>query len=463
LAATTKPEAGVVIADVASEQRVLAICLTHGDLIADVRGQLTPEHFSDPFCRTVWEAICQVFDRTGKLSAVRVAERMRKSGVRDAADQLASMRALFVAPAELQPSVDMVLAAYERRRRAEDAKRLYHVAISEAELTEVQRVFSQVSLGWSVRYETCEGTTHDVLGDIYLEYDAAKQGQPLRKGVTTGLAAFDSLIGLLEFGSLCVLGGATSMGKTATALNLAAGIARRHGWVLFHSLEMKRHQAVSRLVQARALVTREDLDSGGRRTPNPEDVQRRIDAAFSELYTLPIYWCDKRGLTAAELCAHARKAKRDHPDLAAWFVDYLQLIPLPSDKGRTDAAKIGDNCRMLRDAAGDLNVPIVLLSQLNRRVAQRDEKEPQLSDLRDSGNIEEFADYVVFVYRPFYYDKNTDESDLRLKVAKNRISGRTGAVRLKLDNEHQRICSWEECHRRMEWLDDTPEGRRWWW
>lgn len=453
----------VVMADIEAEQRILGICLAHGDSVADARTQLTPEHFSDPFMRNVWEAVCKLFDKTGKVSAVRVADTLRKDGVEDAATLLSNLRASFVSPVELQPTIDILTAAYDRRRRAEDAKKLYHVAMNEPDIDEVRKTYAQVSNGWNVRYETYEGTTNDVLEELYLDYDAAKQGKPLKRGVCTGLVAFDILAGQLEYGSLCVLGGATSMGKTATALNLAAGISRRHGWVLFHSLEMKRRQAVSRLVQARAIVSQAELESAGAASRDSEHAQRRIEAAFSELYTLPIHWVDKRGLTAAELCANARRAKREHPDLAAWFVDYLQLIPVSSDRGRTDAAKIGDNCRMLRDTAGELDVPIILLSQLNRGVAKRNEKEPQLSDLRDSGNIEEFADYVVLVYRPFYYDGKAEETDMRLKVAKNRVSGRTGTVRLQLDNEHQRICSWEEAHRRIEFLDDTPEGRRWWW
>jgi replicative DNA helicase len=451
------------LADPDAERRLIAICLLYGDGMADARG-VSEDAFTDTFYRQVWAAMCRVFDRGTKWSAVRVANELRKDGQPGAIDQLAEIRSTFVALAELPATLETVAGAWERRRKAADARQLLTVATQEPELEEVRREFSRVSTGWTVNYEGHEGTTHEVLQQLYPDYDAAKQGHPRPRGASTGLAALDALVGHLEYGSLCVIGGATSMGKTALALNLAAGIAQRHGWVLYHSLEMARRQAVARLVQARAMVTQDELTTAGTTTRDPGAVQGRIDAAFSALYELPIDWCDKRGLMAAELCARARKAKREHPNLAAWVVDYLQLIPVGGERGRTDAAKIGDNCRMLRDTAGEIGVPVILLSQLNRGVGRREKSKPVMSDLRDSGNIEEFADYVLLLYRPAYYGiEGAEDWDMRIDVAKNRVTGRTGEVRLELDNPRQRICSAAEAHRRYEYLADTPEGRHWWW
>lgn len=451
------------LVDPASESRLIAICLLYPDCMAEVRS-IPADAFTDPFHRTAWETMCKVFDAGKGMSAVRVANELRKSGQPGAIEQLAEIRSLFATEPELEATTAIVMGAYERRSKATDAKRLYEVATTEPELEEVRREFSSVSTSWTINYAEHEGTTHEVLQELYVDYDAAKQGKPRHRGVSTGLVALDSLMGHLEYGALCVIGGATSMGKTALALNLAAGVSRRHGWVLYHSLEMARRQAVARLVQARATVTQDELASAGRVAAEPSELQGRIEAAFSALYELPIDWCDKRGLTAAELCARARKAKREHPDLAAWVVDYLQLIPVSGERGRTDAAKIGDNCRMLRDTAGEISVPIILLSQLNRGVGRREKSKPVMSDLRDSGNIEEFADYVLLLYRPAYYGiEGASDWDMRVDVAKNRVSGRTGEVRLELDNPRQRIRSALEEHRRWEYLDDTPEGRKWWW
>lgn len=451
------------LVDVESERRLIAICLLYPESMAEVRG-IPAESFTDSFHRLTWETMCKVFDSGKGISAVRVANELRKVGEPGAIERLAEIRSLFAVERELEPTAAIVLGAWERRSKATDAKRLYDVATTEPELEEVRREFSRTSTAWSVRYEEHEGTTNEVLQELYLDYDAAKQGRPRLRGVSTGLVAFDSLVGHLEHGSLCVIGGATSMGKTALALNLTAGIVQRHGWGLFNSLEMMRRQAVGRLVQAKARVTQDELTSAGTTAKNPPNVQARIEAAFSSLYELPIDWCDRRGLTAAELCARARKAKREHPDLAVWVVDYLQLIPVSGERGRTDAAKIGDNCRMLRDTAGEIGVPIILLSQLNRGAGRRDVKKPVMSDLRDSGNIEEFADYVLLLYRPAYYGlEGAQDWDMRVDVAKNRVTGRTGEVRLELDNPHQRICSALEQHRRWEYLSDTTEGREWWW
>ncbi len=461
--ATAQQTTPLWLVDCEAERRLISICLLYPDSMADVRS-VPPEAFTDSFHATVWRTMCEVFDRGKGVSAVRVANELRKLGQAEAIERLAEIRSLFSVPKELEPTAAQVMGAHERRSRAADAQRLYEVATTEPELEAVRQEFSRVSTGWSVRYEEHEGTTHEVLQELYLDYDGEKQGRPRPRGVSTGLEAFDTLVGHLEYGSLCVIGGATSMGKTVLALNLIAGITRRHGWGLFNSLEMLRRQAVARLVQAKACVTQQELATAGATSSNPAEIQARIEAAFSDLYELPIDWCDKRGLSAAELCARARKAKREHPDLAVWVVDYLQLIPVSGERGRTDAAKVGDNCRMLRDTAGEIGVPLILLSQLNRGVGNRKASKPAMSDLRDSGNIEEFADYVLLLYRPAYYEiEGAEEWDMRIDVAKNRITGRTGEVRLELDNPRQRICSAQEKHRKWEFLADTPEGRRWWW
>ncbi|NMB39735.1 MAG: hypothetical protein GX994_09280, partial [Firmicutes bacterium] len=170
----------------------------------------------------------------------------------------------------------------------------------------------------------------------------------------------------------------------------------------------------------------------------------RAQTVFNELYDLPITIIDKRGLNSAEIKAKARKVKVEFPDLGLIIIDYLQLIkPTMSGGNRSWAIIIGEIVRELRDLAGELDVPIILISQLNRSVESRDNKRPMLSDLRDSGNIEEFADVVMFLYRDDYYNPELAEElgttgEVEVIFAKQR-KGPTGTVKLKFIKEYTRF------------------------
>ena len=134
------------------------------------------------------------------------------------------------------------------------------------------------------------------------------------------------------------------------------------------------------------------------------DVQfATTQSVFNDLYKLPIQVVDKRGMTVAEIRAKARKAKAESPALGLIIIDYLQLIKPPPESRKNWSLIVGDMVRELRDLAGELDLPLILISQLNRGVESRDDKRPMMSDLRDSGNIEEFADVIMFLYREDYY------------------------------------------------------------
>jgi replicative DNA helicase len=161
---------------------------------------------------------------------------------------------------------------------------------------------------------------------------------------------------------------------------------------------------------------------------------------------------DKRGLTVAEIRAKARRFKAENPNLGLIVIDYLQLIKPPAQSNRSWALIVGEIVRELRDLAGELDVPLILCSQLNRGVESRDNKRPMMSDLRDSGNIEEFADVVMFLYRDDYYnpdlakEKGT-EGIAEVIFAKQR-KGATGVVYLRFIREYTRFI--EETRRPVE-------------
>jgi replicative DNA helicase len=456
----------VNLADPEAEVRLLAVLLRFPHLLDEVFIDLQPCMFTVPVYATVYQVMQREYSVKQRAGTTDIYMALRKEpGIDNAAALLDEIKKHLLAEADLPGCVERVIEAYRRRKVTEGLKRLYDLVVTEDDMETVQAAIAEETSAWLTRYEMHEATTEEALGELYPDWQLAKDGKPKPKGPDTGLMSFDTLTNCVANGTLLVLAGRPSMGKTAVALNLAAGMARRHGWILFSSLEMTYTQAVSRLVQARARVTSSQIDNG---CNGNEQLQAEVDKAFNDLYRLPIYWVDKRGLSAPELCAVARKAKREH-DITAWFIDYLQLIKLGNERNRTTSLLIGDIVRQIRDCAGDLNIPVILLSQLNRNVEQRNDKRPMMSDLRESGNIEEFADYIVFVYRPAYYEPNQAEldesarSELQLIIEKSRITGRRGIAQCTFIEDYQYIVSRDPEQRRWEWLEDTTEGRKSWW
>jgi replicative DNA helicase len=230
-------------------------------------------------------------------------------------------------------------------------------------------------------------------------------------GVATGFRDLDSKMGGLQPSDLIIVAGRPSMGKTALATNIAFHVARAlargdhgdgrpaEGVVGFFSLEMSSEQLATRIIAEQAGISSEKIRRG-RIDANEFD---RIVEAAQELQTLPLFIDQTGGITVAQLAARARRLKRQH-GLALLVVDYLQLLAGSSrraSEGRVQ--EVTEITTGLKALAKELAVPVIALSQLSRQVEQREDKRPQLSDLRESGSIEQDADVVMFVFREEYY------------------------------------------------------------
>ena len=236
------------------------------------------------------------------------------------------------------------------------------------------------------------------------------------------------------------------MGKTALALNFATNVAKRDIPVLIFSLEMDDEQIGDRIVLSELMRFRpsgQEITSFDYSTKLDPDQFEKVQSIYNELYSLPIKIVDRRGLTAAEIRAKARQVKAELPELGLIIIDYLQLIKPPPGSNKNWALVVGEIVREIRDLAGELDVPIIMLSQLNRGVESRDNKRPMMSDLRDSGNIEEFADVIMFLYRDDYYypeqaAENGTQGQVEVIFAKQR-RGPTGKVTLRFIKEYTRF------------------------
>jgi replicative DNA helicase len=277
------------------------------------------------------------------------------------------------------------------------------------------------------------------LRDIVVESMKAVEQLYERKelvtGVPTGYVDLDRKTAGLQPGDLVIVAGRPSMGKTALALNIAQYAALESGTgVAVFSLEMSKEQLVFRMLCSEARVDQAKVRAGFA----AERDYPRLAIAAERLAEAPIYIDDTPALSVLELRAKSRRLKREREaNLGLVIVDYLQLMRGPAADSREQ--EISSISRSLKALAKEINIPVVALSQLNRQVEQRADKRPVMADLRESGAIEQDADVIMFLYRPYVYDpKNADEREAEVIIAKQR-NGPTGTVPMTFFAEHTRF------------------------
>jgi replicative DNA helicase len=256
------------------------------------------------------------------------------------------------------------------------------------------------------------------------------------RGVASGFLDFDRKTGGLRGGDLVIVAGRPSMGKTTLAINMAENVAldpKVKGSVLIFSMEMPSEQLLTRMLSSVGGVPLHDIRSG---RISDQD-WARISSATSQLQEARIFIDETAALTPTELRARARRVKREH-GLDMIVVDYLQLMQVTGTK-ENRATEISEISRGLKALAKELSVPVIALSQLNRSVEQRENKKPVMSDLRESGAIEQDADMILFIYREEVYDKNTPrKGEADIDLAKHR-NGETGYFTLTFQGQYTRF------------------------
>jgi replicative DNA helicase len=245
-------------------------------------------------------------------------------------------------------------------------------------------------------------------------------------GVPTGYHDFDDKTSGLQPSDLIIIAGRPSMGKTTFAMNIAEHVAiKSRSPVLIFSMEMPGEAIVMRLLSSLCRIDQLRIRTG----KLADEDWPRISSTVSMLSDAPLYIDDTPSLSPAEMRARARRLAKEHGQLGLIVVDYLQLMQVPGyNENRT--AEISEISRSLKGLAKELKVPVVALSQLNRGLEQRADKRPVMSDLRESGAIEQDADLIVFIYRDEVYNENTpDKGIAEIIIAKQR-NGPIGKVRL---------------------------------
>lgn len=247
-------------------------------------------------------------------------------------------------------------------------------------------------------------------------------------GIATHFNQLDQMTSGLQRGELIIVAGRPGMGKTSFALNIAENVALKTKLpVAVFSLEMTGEQLVQRLLSSVALVDQGSIKRGDL----SHDEMDKLFLAMNELRTAPIHIAETPGINVIDLRARVRRLKDNIGDLGLVVIDYVQIMSGMRDSRNSNRAQeIADISRSLKSLALELNVPVILLSQLNREVESRQDKRPNIADLRESGALEQDADIILLLYRDSYYDKESKKGNIsEVHIAKNR-SGSTGVVEL---------------------------------
>lgn len=411
-----------------AEQWLLGLVMTHGHMAAQAVARLDSKHFTLPGARSVWAAIKRRVAEGRNVSLVSIY-----GDVREDEKAKAFMDRLHESPVEgwrVHHFDDLC----EQLEMAETRRRIFQVGQALMKLSK-EEYPDPVSLEIMAQSEVWNATQRAGQQDIVALADAASevveswerraQGETddrLPIGFPQSLDR--KLGGGLAPGDLYVLAGRPHMGKTALALTIALNVARNTGRrVLYFSPEMDAQALAARALQTFGIATDEAL--------NPTD--ETVAHARRVLEYLQQYHVDivpHRTPTVEDVVSRARAYALEHRDVALIVIDHLGEIRRPSVMNRTEATVVGEIVQQIRALAGDLRIPVLLLSQLSRTLERRDDKRPIMSDLRDSGRIEELADTIMFAYRRAVYDEEMPDEltgVAEIIFAKNRRTGKMGA------------------------------------
>ena len=414
-----------------AEQAVLGSMLIDGRCVKDVMDQLQPDDFYLRQNREIFETISHMFVYSQPVDGLTVASELEKNGLYTEATRPYLMQLMEVTPtaANVGEYVKIVRDKALMRQVATAAANITAM-VQEGGASAGDMLESAEQKVYAIRRGRSAQSmvpVSQVLSDVMNRLEELSNSESNLPGLSTGLSAVDSKINGLNKSDLLLLAARPGMGKTSMALNVALSAARTSGkTVAIFSLEMSREQLVTRLIATEGLVDNTRLTTGNLR----ESDWQRIAEAASNLSRMDIRIDDNPLLTAADMNAKCRRLD----NLGLVVIDYLQLMTSAGGKsysGENRQQAVSDISRMLKIMAKELQVPILCLSQLSRANEKREDKRPMLSDLRESGAIEQDADIVMFLYRDDYYNGDAEKRNVaECIVAKNR-HGETGKVELR--------------------------------
>lgn len=429
-----------------TEFQLLGILLQFPEMIDDVADSLETRHFLDPQAQLIYEILLNQFQESNQISRTKLFLKLKEDGIiKNPEEIIEVLTSGFNTVDELQPTIDIIKLNYQKQLIHKAAERLQQlVEKTDLNIADYQARAQEIIFEATNESNDLEKhifTMGEALMNAYNSYVLRKNNEE-DIGLQTGFISLDNLIGGFKKGHLNVIAASTSMGKSAFAINIAKNVLKRKVPVAIISLEMDAQEIVDRMIVQEAGVNAWKFSQG----ETSEEEDKKILKALDNLHELPLMISDERGLNVAQIRARLRKFRAQMGELGLVIIDYLQMIQLPEDQLHNTARAVGQIVLQLRNLAAELETPIILVSQISRSFTSRQDKRPVLSDLRDSGNIEEIADGVIFLYRHAHTSaaareqaiEEGTERDTEVIVAKQR-TGQTGSVKLYFENEYVRF------------------------
>ena len=427
-----------------AEQAVIGSMLIDPSCIPDIIELLRPEDFYTEENRRIFETIFSMFTNSQRIDAVTVLNELKLNGIYDEAGG----RAYLAQVMEITPTAAGV-REYAQIIRDKSMLREIAAAASDIETMAYEGAGEAGDIAeaaeqkiYAVRHgREVRGLSHikSVIMDVYSRLDELSRSDSGLPGLPTGYPELDRQLTGLNKSDLILIAARPGMGKTAFALNLALNAAKKSEKdVVLFQLEMSKDQLASRLLSQEALIDSQKLKTG---ELDPDDWVK-IARASNRLAKTHIYVDDNPAVTVAEIKA---KCRRLGDNLGLIVIDYLQLMQ-SGKRTENRVNEIAEISRSMKIMAKELDVPVICLSQLSRAVEKREDKHPLLSDLRESGAIEQDADIVLFIYRDDYYnDESEDKNVAEIIIAKNR-HGSTGSLKLQWVGQYTTFSNPDRIH-----------------
>lgn len=438
-----------------AEQAVLGSMLMDRDAVNTVMEILEAEDFYNERHRVIYRGMQDLYRENRAIDLITLKDRLEQGGTLETIGGLVYLGQIAAAvPSSVNAKhyAQIVKDKAQYRRFISIGETMVQsgyageMPISELSENVEKDVFQILS------HQRGEGFTHihDVLLETYEDIERIASNPGTITGVPTGFTDLDRQTTGLQPSDLVLLGARPSMGKTAFALNIVQHAAvREHKVCAIFSLEMSKKQLANRLLCAESLVDSERIRRG---TLENEDWEKLLEA-LAPLSEAPIYIDDTSGITLAELRSKCRKLKLEK-GLDLIMIDYLQLMSgSKSNSGENRQQEISDISRGLKALAREMQAPVLALSQLSRALESRSDRRPMLSDLRESGAIEQDADVVMFLYRDEYYNKESKDHNIAEVIVAKQRNGATGTIKLAWLGQYTKFANLE----RMEYMRGQEE------
>lgn len=436
------PKGRVSPHNLAAEESLLGAMLLSRDAVAAATDVCRAEHFYKPAHGHVFEAIAHLYGAGEPADPITVSEELSRAGLLESIGGPAVLVAL-------QASAPAISNARRYAEIVEELALLRSMINTAGEIAELgyslpddveKAIDTAEAMVFNLaqhRTTTTTASVHELLGETLDRLELLQERGDTVTGTPTGYIDLDEILAGLQPNALVVIGARPAMGKTAMALGMASHAAlASHKPSLIFSLEMSRLEITQRLLSSEARV-----DAGRMRTGRLTETDwEKLGRAVGPLAEAPIWIDDNPNVTVMEIRSKARKLKSQVGELGLVIVDYIQLMT-----GRSSAEsrqiEVAEISRGLKILAREIEAPVVALAQLNRGLEQRADKRPMLSDLRESGSLEQDADVVLFLYRDEVYHKDTqDQGIAEVIVAKHR-AGPTGTVRLAFLGQYTKFAN----------------------